>query len=321
MASQTGIDKAALLLGSLPAEVREGLLERLGPERAARVRARMDALEESPELAEMRAGVIQEVESLLQIPAAPASASAQQLAVYRQAAEMAAPQEPDPGEAPEALAGLAPEALAAVLHGEQAHTAALVLNALPPEMAGEVLQQLPPEMRREVPVCLTRLTSPNPELLARITRALLLKARSAGSDGPPSANARYEKIANMLRALEKAERMEAIAALQDQEPEAAARVKELLYQFEDLLRIHDRSMQKLLSEIDSKSLALALKGTSEAITQKVLNNLSMRARDALQEEMEFLGMVPIAQVRQGQKTVVDVIQRLDQAGELQMEEE
>ena len=108
--------------------------------------------------------------------------------------------------------------------------------------------------------------------------------------------------------------------MQEQEPEAATKVKDLLYQFEDLLRIVDRSMQKLLSEIDSKTLSVALKGASEDILTKVLNNLSKRAREGIQEEIELLGNVQASQVRQAQKTVVDVILRLDQAGELQMQE-
>ena len=122
----------------------------------------------------------------------------------------------------------------------------------------------------------------------------------------------------MIRALEKTDRTEVLAALQEQEPEAAVRVKELLYTFEDLLRIHDRSMQKVLSEIDSKNLAMGQGGDRR--DQPESAEQSLHVREALQEEMEFLGMAPLAQVRQAQKAVVDVVQRLDQAGELQMDE-
>jgi flagellar motor switch protein FliG len=76
--------------------------------------------------------------------------------------------------------------------------------------------------------------------------------------------------------------------------------------------------RKLLAEIDAKSLATALKGGSDAIRQKVSSNLSKRARETLNEEMELLGTVPATVIQQAQKAVVDVIQRLDQAGELTM---
>jgi flagellar motor switch protein FliG len=123
----------------------------------------------------------------------------------------------------------------------------------------------------------------------------------------------------MLRLLDKPERMDILATLEQRDPETAAQVKDCLYQFEDLLLIADRSMQKLLSEIDSKSLAVALKGAPEEILAKVLNNLSKRARETLTEELEYLGAVPPGEIQQAQKVIVALIQRLDQAGELVME--
>jgi flagellar motor switch protein FliG len=79
-------------------------------------------------------------------------------------------------------------------------------------------------------------------------------------------------------------------------------------------------MQKVLSEIDSKGLAVALKGAPEEITAKVLNNLSKRAQETLTEEIQFLGTVPPAEIQQAQKVIVALIQRMDQAGELVMEQ-
>ena len=113
--------------------------------------------------------------------------------------------------------------------------------------------------------------------------------------------------------------MEVLAALEQSDAQTAVQVREFLYSFDDLLLIEDRSMQKLLAEIDSKSLASALKGASDPIKEKVRNNLSKRARETLNEEMELLGSLPGTTIQQGpQKSVVDVIQRLDQAGELTM---
>ena len=124
----------------------------------------------------------------------------------------------------------------------------------------------------------------------------------------------------MLRLVEKADRLELLLAIEEQDPEKATRIKQYLYQFEDLLAIADRSMQKLLAEIDSKNLAIALKDATDAIREKIMNNLSKRAREALEEEMAFLTSVSPAQIREAHKVVVEVIQRLDQAGELVMTE-
>lgn len=322
MAARTGIEKAALLLFSLPPESADKVLAELGAARGERLRRQLEKLRQG-ELPGDLGEVIREFEEMLRPPEA--APTPRQLAAYRPPSDtdISLPEEPSlpplPSDPVKALHALPPHLLAAVLHGEQAHTIALVLNDLPAEMAGEVLRQLTPEMRREVSVRLSRLHGSSPELLARIARALIQRSQAlSGKRGDTSADAKYEKMANMLRCLEKAERMEVLAALEESEPETAGRIKEMLYTFEDLLRVHDRSLQKLLAEIDSKTLSVALKGANEAISDKLLTNLSKRAREALKEEMEFVGIVPLPQVRQAQKMIVDAMQRLDQAGELMM---
>jgi flagellar motor switch protein FliG len=334
MAQRTGIEKAALLLYALPPETAEKVLAELGPARRERLRPELDKLRRGEESPADLEEVVQDFGELLRQPDLPPQPdevpTPRQLSAYRPPseaeislpdAESGAGLPPLPSNPVRALEALPADVLGAALQGEQAHAVALVLNCLPAEKAGEILKRLTPQMRRDVSVRLSRLGSSSPELLARIARALLQKSRTLGGKrAPTGGGARYEKMAGMLRCLEKEERMEVLAALEENEPETGRRVKELLYHFDDLLRIHDRSMQRLLSEIDAKTLGLALKGANQAITEKVLNNLSKRARESLTEEMAFLTTVPIAQVRQAQKMVVDLIQRLDQAGELMMDE-
>jgi flagellar motor switch protein FliG len=329
MATRTGIEKAVLLLYALPPESVDKVLAALGPARGQRLRTELEKLRQQAEPPGDVGDVIREFEELLLQPdaAPPASPTPRQLAAYRPPsdADISLPEEgslpPLPNDPVRALDALPPNLLVAVLQGEQAHTVSLVLNGLPPEKAGEILKQLTPDMRRDVSLRLSRMSGSPPELLARIARALIQKSQAlSGKRGDTSADAKYEKMASMLRCLEKTERLEVIAALEENEPETGRRIKELLYTFEDLLRVQDRSMQKLLAEIDSKTLSVALKGANEAISEKLLTNLSKRAREALKEEMEFTGMVPLAQVREAQKTIVDVLQRLDQAGELMMTE-
>ncbi len=187
-----------------------------------------------------------------------------------------------------------------------------------PDRAGEVLKRLHPEMRRAVSVQLGKEVAVNPDLVSRIIRTVLAKCRTLAEAPPAASGNRFKRMAEMLRRLEKPDRMEVLAALEQNDAQTAAQVKEFLYSFDDLLIIEDRSMQKLLAEIDSKSLASALKGASDPIKEKVRNNLSKRARETLNEEMELLGALPPPAILQAQKSVVDVIQRLDQAGELTM---
>jgi len=345
-------EKAAILLMSLGSEAAEEVLARLGPDRSSRLRAQMERLGQAEQSQELINQVVREFETLIETGNAPpvgfprigptrepaqaataANAAAAPAAVmdnrrvaaaYSQGAapSKAEPEATDDAEDPLAtLSRLTVDRLAAALTGEHPRTVCLILNALEAERAGEVLKRLPPEARRDVSLRLGQTLASGGEVLRRIARAVLHKSRlDAQAATPANEDAKYKKIADMLRLLDKKERMDILTAFDQQDPQTAAKVKELLYQFEDLLLIEDRSMQKLLTEIDTKSLAVALKNSPDAIKDKVLNNLSKRAREPRGEEIDFLGSIPAAQGQQAQKAVVDVIQRLDQAGELVMAE-
>lgn len=341
MASRSGLEKAGLVLRGLPPETAERILGRLGPAVSARLRPQMQAPLPQDWAPAQQEELCRELLAALDKPRPASSAvvpTPAQLAAYQPPEEAGAGEsQPSAGspkggptlrlrteDLPEdpidALTALPPDLLVAILEGEQVHTVALVLGCLPGERAGEVLKQLPPEMRREVSLRLTRPGNPNPLLVSRIVQAIVEKGRTMRARTDTRADARYEKMAQILRVLEKTERLEVLAALDEKDAETAARIRELLYQFEDVLRIQDRSMQKLLGELDSKTLATALKGVSDEIRDKLLNNLSKRARESLAEEIELMGSVPSSQAAQAQKTIVEVIQRLDQAGEIVMDD-
>ena len=182
--------------------------------------------------------------------------------------------------------------LALALSDEHPRTVALVLDQMDPDRAGEVLRRLHPEMRRVVSVQLGREVASTPTWstassapcwpsAARWPRPPRPRPATASSAWPRCCAGSTSPIG-----------MEVLAALEQNDAQTAAQVKEFLYGFDDLLLIEDRSMQKLLAEIDSKSLASALKGAAEAIKDKVRNNLSKRARETLNEEMELLGRCP-----------------------------
>src|SRR5207237_2674559 len=107
-----------------------------------------------------------------------------------------------------------------------------------------------------------------------------------------------------------------LTALEENNAELAGRLKAMLYQFEDILRMENTSVQKMLSEVDVKSLALALRGAPPEIEGKLLSNLSKRAQESLKEEISLTGAVPPSKVREARDALVAAIQRLDQRGEL-----
>jgi flagellar motor switch protein FliG len=347
----TGQEKAALLLLRLPPTAADGILARLDPERGERLRADMQRFRQEPPPPEVVDQLLNDLEQILreqnlpaveqppageQAPEAGASPPDEAPAVAQESDEEGQPAQtaPPTGEALPDEAAVASDPLAALremsgaaagvdrlalsLSDEHPRTIALVLSQLEPDGAGEVLKRLHPEMRREVSLQLSREVSVHPDLVNRIVRTVLAKCRTLAEAPPAATSNRFKRMAEMLRRLDKPDRMEVLAALEQSDAPTAAQVKEFLYGFDDLLLVEDRSMQKLLAEIDSKTLASALKGASDAIKDKVRNNLSKRARETLNEEMELLGGLPTTTIQQAQKSIVDAIQRLDQAGELTM---
>jgi flagellar motor switch protein FliG len=128
------------------------------------------------------------------------------------------------------------------------------------------------------------------------------------------------KLAGMLRLFERAERKAALDLLREDNEVLAKQIEDMLYSFEDLLRIEDRSLQQVLSEVDSNTLALSLKGGDLELAEKVKKNLSKRARETLTEEMEFMTSVTKGQIEEAQKRITEIIARKDLAGELTMME-
>lgn len=330
MPAIAGEDKAMVLLASLPPALAEAVLSRLKPDLGGRLRGKLKGPDnkQSPEAVEQ---IMAEVKGLIGpssgshasiLPLQPPPAEKPAPPVQRTPARKAPSPDLDAyGDPVASLRELPVQDLAAALTGEQGRTVALVLDCLDATPAGEVLKRLPAELRRETSAHLGRAPNLSMPLLQRVARALTQKCRAMNA-GPAvqNGNARIQKLAEMLRLLPKADRMEVLAAMEQHDSATAAMIKDLLYTFDDLLNIQDRSMQKLLSDIDSKALATALKGAAPEIMEKVTANLSKRARERLQEEMDLLGFVSAAQVAQGQQTVVAAIQRLDAAGELMMKE-
>ena len=327
MATLSKEEKGALLLKSLAPEVVDTVLARLGPERGNRMRALMQRL--SPEASPQDAldQVLREVEALL---------LAQDAGVKKEERQDTHTAATEPAATPDiaaedaewardplaALTRLEGEQLALALQGENPRTVSLLLNYLAVDRAGDVFKRLPAELRREVSVQFSSCTVPSVEVMQRIAQGILRKTRLL-KETPKGEEpeVRYRKMADMIRLLEKADRKEVLTALEERDAAAAAAVKTYLYKFEDLLRIDSRAMQKFLAELDTKNLALALKGAAAEIKDKILSNMSQRARETLNEEIEFSTSVSAAQVEQARKLIVDTIQRLDQSGELTLGQE
>lgn len=326
------ITKAAALLVSLGPAAEE-VLQRLPAGKATALRQAMQQLADSPQLPALQQQALRELETLLSQAEreAPTTASSGTAAPSKDGQATVEPaqllqrlHQALQGQVNilDVLSEVPAGFLAAALEKEQPRIIAIVVHHLRQDHAAEVLRRLPPETRRETSLRLAQLQLPPAEVLHSILTAVLRKTVQIAENADLTlADRQAERTATLLRQMDRSDRKEILASLEKLDPALAERVKEMLYRVEDLLRLQDRSVQKVLSEIDSRTLAMAVKTLSEEIREKIRRNLSRRAKETLDEEMEFLGSVSQSQVKQAQKQITDTLQRLDLAGELAYEGE
>jgi flagellar motor switch protein FliG len=107
-----------------------------------------------------------------------------------------------------------------------------------------------------------------------------------------------------------------LETLEEQNPELADEVRRMMFLFEDITALDDRSIQQILREVDTKELAVALKGTSEEVQEKIYSNMSERAAAIIREDLEFMGPVRVKTVEEAQQKIVAIIRRLEDAGQI-----
>ncbi|MBK7594328.1 MAG: flagellar motor switch protein FliG [Gemmatimonadetes bacterium] len=211
-----------------------------------------------------------------------------------------------------------PDVLHSVLRGEHPQTVALVLAHIAPKLASGVLEAMGPEQAGEVLFRIAQMERVSPEVLQMVedsigARADLTLSQAMTAAGGPGAAAR------MLNQLAGGRETVLLDAVGSRDSTVASAIRNLMFVFEDLLLLESRSMQRVLRDVDSKSLALALKAASDDLTKHIFANMSERAAGALREEMELLGPVKVRDVEAAHVTIVTVVRDLQEAGEIQVE--
>ena len=208
-----------------------------------------------------------------------------------------------------------PQQLGNRLRGEHPQTIALILAHLDPGHTAAVLKEIDTAVGSEVVYRMAKMDKVSPELLNLIERSLgsetdLAVAQGMSTAGGPAAVA---AVMNLINPTLEKELLDQLAA---NDPELCEQIKNLMFVFEDLITLDDRSMQRLLREVDSKELALALKVASEELKGRIMGSMSQRATEALKEEMEYLGPVRVRDVEGAQANIVSQVRALEEAGEI-----
>ncbi len=208
-----------------------------------------------------------------------------------------------------------PSQLATSFQNENPQLIALVLAYLKPEKAAAVINNLPEKMQFEVSTKIAEMDRTNPEILKEVEKIIENKFSSVVAQDFSQAGG-VEVLADILNRTERSSEKRIMEYLENQDLEMAERVRELMFVFEDIVKLDDRSVQRILREIETKDLALGLKGANEDVKDKIFRNMSERASGMLKDDMEFMGPVRSKEVQAAQTAIVAVVRALEATGDI-----
>lgn len=208
-----------------------------------------------------------------------------------------------------------PQQIANMLRSEHPQTIALILAHLPFTQAAAVLKECDPAICGEITYRMAKMEKVSPDMLLLIERSLgadtdLDFQEGLSHAGGPAA------VAAMLNLLQGPLEKSILEKVADLDPELSEHIKNLMFVFEDLRGIDDRAIQRILRDIDTKTLALALKGASAELRQRVIGQMSQRAVSSLTDEMEMLGPTRMKDVESAQSQIVTQARALEDSGEI-----
>lgn len=208
-----------------------------------------------------------------------------------------------------------PAQLATSFQNENPQLIALVLAYLKPEKAAAIINSLPEKLQSNVAMKIAEMDRTNPEILKEVEKIIENKFSSIVAQDFSQAGG-VEVLADILNRADRPSEKQIMESLEHTDIELAEKVRELMFVFEDIVKLDDRSVQRVLREVETKDIALALKGANDEVKDKVFRNMSERASGMLKDDMEFMGPVRSREVQEAQTAVVAIIRALESTGEI-----
>ena len=208
-----------------------------------------------------------------------------------------------------------PVQLATSFQNENPQLVALILAYLNPTQSAKVLNVLPPEIQAQVAMKIADMDTTNPEILSDIEKIVESKFSSVMVQDFSQAGG-VDTLANILNRTDRATERNVMELLEIENPSMADEVRELMFVFEDIVSLDDKSIQRVLREVNTKDLALSLKGTKPEVREKIFKNMSERAQQMLRDDMEYLGPVRAKDVQEVQTQICSTIKALEASGEI-----
>jgi flagellar motor switch protein FliG len=213
------------------------------------------------------------------------------------------------------LENVSPRILAQILRNEHPQTLGLILGHLHPDQASELLQNLPPGGRPEILMRLAKLEAVPEEMLLEVDKVLQSQLIAMGGKEGRKVGG-VGAVAEILNAVDRATEEEVMSEIEEESSQMAEDIRNLMFVFEDIRALDDRSIRELLKEVSNEDLTKALKGGSEDLQEKFFKNLSERAANMIREDLEIMGPVRLAEVEGSQQNIVKTVRRLEAEGKI-----
>ena len=202
-----------------------------------------------------------------------------------------------------------------IINYEHPQTIALILCYLQAEKAAQIIAELPEEIQSEVALRIATMNTTSPDVIREIEKVLddklstIVKTETTVLGG-------IDTLVGILNQVDRTTEKNITESLQEQDYELAEKIKSCMFVFEDIITLDDVAIQRILRDVETKELALALKGASEEVANVIYKNQSKRAAASLKEDIEYLGPVRLTDVEKAQQQIVAVIRRLEDAQEI-----
>lgn len=208
-----------------------------------------------------------------------------------------------------------PGQLASTLRGEHPQTIALVLAHLEAQQTATVIRELDPSLGGEVMYRMGCMEKVAPDMMLLVEKALSNEADLSFTRGLRAAGG-PDAVASVLNHVSGSLEKDLLDRINERDAGLCEQIKNLMFVFEDLVKLDDRSLQRLLREIEARVLSLALKNAKEDLRTRIMNGMSQRAVTALKDEMSMLGAVRLRDVEAAQAQIVAQVRALEAAGEI-----
>lgn len=201
------------------------------------------------------------------------------------------------------------------IQDEHPQTIALILSYLSSGQAATILGALAPEKQADVAKRIAIMDRTSPDVIKEVERVLESKLSSLVNQDYTIIGG-VDAVVDILNTVDRGTEKHIMETLEVEEPELADEIRKKMFVFEDILLLDDRSIQRVLRDVDNNDLAIACKGSNEEVQNAIFSNMSKRLAEMIKEDMEFMGPVRMKDVEEAQQKIVNIIRKLEDSGEI-----